>query len=246
MKLLLLILIFGSFAHADTFLAKDDIAPEIRALAKEGYDSLRGLAPEMNQFVDVVEAQLPNVRAYVTNENLVTSTSGPDQDSVAMNFPKYGLLLFNSARWAAITNHKLRVAIAIHEVGSLIGIEKTGVYTESAPYIAMSGLRLSALSDPLRDTSTSPDGHDGYEMAGCQWLDDRVSFYFEVWETSVRECKPVTGLVAGMSRFKENALRDAIVSLQKHCIDPKKLANAQNILQMIPPLKKQFGDACAN
>lgn len=75
-----------------------------------------------------------SVRVISTDETLNAEANESYQSSVALNDRAKNLITVNRAGWKAITDPRVREAIALHEVLSVIGIESTGIYTYSGKY----------------------------------------------------------------------------------------------------------------
>jgi hypothetical protein len=87
-----------------------------------------------------LEKAAEKARVLVVEESLSVSFGGAKQDSVAVNIPADALIKVNRTRWIGLKTEKLKEAVALHEVLSLIGVERTGYYEISARYLEQAGL----------------------------------------------------------------------------------------------------------
>jgi hypothetical protein len=71
------------------------------------------------------------------------------QDSVAANDPVNRIIIINRFKWLRISNPVLAEGIALHELASILRLEKTGRYPISSLYVKYFGLDETALSDEL-------------------------------------------------------------------------------------------------
>ncbi|OFZ29255.1 MAG: hypothetical protein A2622_07495 [Bdellovibrionales bacterium RIFCSPHIGHO2_01_FULL_40_29] len=95
---------------------------------------------------------LKKVKFIVVEDDLkVIATKDTLQNSVAVNDRKTKVIYIQRARWAAITDTNLKEGIAIHEIASLLGIERTGAYKISAKYIAEAGFPFNKISKTKKD-----------------------------------------------------------------------------------------------
>jgi len=89
---------------------------------------------------EALEKAASTAHVLVVEEPLSVSFAGTKQDSVAVNIPAEALIKVNRFRWSGLKAEKLKEAVALHEVLSLIGVERTGYYEISARYLEQAGL----------------------------------------------------------------------------------------------------------
>lgn len=96
-----------------------------------------------------LEKLVQDAEILVLDENLPVDAQGFIQNSAAYNNPELGVVLLNRGRMGSIRKSALRGAIALHEIASLAGLEKTGKYPISGRYAALKGLAEDALPKSL-------------------------------------------------------------------------------------------------
>lgn len=89
---------------------------------------------------EALEEAAKKAHVLVVDESLSVTFGNTKQDSIAVNIPAEGLIKVNRYRWSALKLEKLKEAVALHEVLSLIGVERTGYYEISARYLEQAGL----------------------------------------------------------------------------------------------------------
>lgn len=89
---------------------------------------------------DLLSATALKTSVIVVDEALRVTAQGITQDSIATNDPARNLIKINRARWKAIRDPRTKEAIALHEVLSLVGLERTGLYEYSGLYASERGL----------------------------------------------------------------------------------------------------------
>lgn len=117
--------------HAAFVRAEEKIARELPELAVE-------LAPL--RLHDVAK----QATVEGTDEILVVEAADGSQESVAVNEPAARRVLVNRARWANVASDLVKEAVALHEILSLAGAERTGAYPLSARYLEKFGGRTDA------------------------------------------------------------------------------------------------------
>ena len=100
-----------------------------------------GLAEIRANHADLA-AQIPadfslggEARILVSEEPLLVPAAEGTQESVAVNEPATRTIWIHRARWEKAALPRLRQAIALHEALSLVGLEGTGRYPISAPFL---------------------------------------------------------------------------------------------------------------
>jgi hypothetical protein len=89
-----------------------------------------------NQLLEVSQ----KTKIMVVEERLTVESGGIQQDSIAVNDPASAQIRINRARWNGLKDGHLKEAVALHEMLSLLRIERTGYYEYSAKYLESLGL----------------------------------------------------------------------------------------------------------
>lgn len=87
-----------------------------------------------------LKAAARKAQIVVVEKPLLVKAPGGTQESIAVNTPASFLIQVNRSRWNAIRDVKIKEAVALHEVLSLMGLEHTGYYEYSARYLEAAGL----------------------------------------------------------------------------------------------------------
>jgi hypothetical protein len=98
----------------------------------------------------------------VVDEPQIVTYNGFRQDSVAKNYPDVNQIWVNRKRFQAIKDPHVREAVALHELLSLEGIEKTGYYPISGQYLAQFDIpveQLESLLGTAPPASNNPGSH---------------------------------------------------------------------------------------
>lgn len=233
-------LLLSPNAHAVN--AEDDISIEIRGLTKEALTQLRGVEPQIDLLLTQIESQLPNLQAYFSDEPLIAETSSANQTSIALNFPKYGLILFDRLKWPMIQSRAMKQAIALHEVASLMGIEATGVYFLSSAFLVAKGLTIEQMQTALNGGGAAPS-NDG--SLTCDAALDQLFFRYEVWHRKFEMC-----LYGGFRKHQqldsdESDLVTASERVARLChANQKKLSASSKIQTIIGTLKAKSQGKC--
>lgn len=66
------------------------------------------------------------------------------QFSTAINYKNPDTIVIYGPRWSDLRNKPVKLALALHEVLSLAGVEETGVYTVSQKYLAANGIECNS------------------------------------------------------------------------------------------------------
>jgi uncharacterized protein len=74
------------------------------------------------------------VKVIIVDETLPLQIGSAVQTSAALNFPGENQILVNRSAWKQIADDKMKEALALHELLSLMGLEGTGQYTISQKY----------------------------------------------------------------------------------------------------------------
>jgi hypothetical protein len=145
MKKLLLIAAIVAAYSANAFAWKetgggDEVALEFRAAFANALEAVKAGKVRGRFSIEDLERAAAQANIVVVNETLTVRFNELTQDSVAVNQPAKGLIKINRDRWNRVKNSKIQEAIALHEVLSLIGVERTGYYEISAYYLEQAGL----------------------------------------------------------------------------------------------------------
>lgn len=96
-----------------------------------------------------LEMILARSKIVVTDETLYVDTPSGKQESIAVNSPSQMLVQVNKPRWSKLSDTRLKQGVAVHELLSLAGVEKTGVYTISGAYVSSAGLSVAVLNSSV-------------------------------------------------------------------------------------------------
>lgn len=95
------------------------------------YPSLKGIA---------LGSVLNDTNILISSTSLFVELNGIQQEVTAVNFKNPAMIIINEKRWLAIKQDALKEALALHELLSLVGIEKTGNYFISKNYLVKNGI----------------------------------------------------------------------------------------------------------
>ena len=112
----------------------DEVALEFADSLRAAVVEVRERFPSWANEIDLATLNTAPDRAtiFVTNAALMVPAGEGEQESVAVNDPAINTIWINRPRWQAITNDRIRRAIALHEFLSLQRVEGTGRYPYSA------------------------------------------------------------------------------------------------------------------
>lgn len=142
--LILLTLNLSLFAHAgnDQGNGGSPEALEFHDCAKRAVQIYRQFLLKNKETKSLnFEKLLAEVKVLTTKSSLFSELDGEVQNSTAINFPNTKTILVNEKRWRAIRETAVREALALHEILSLLGVEKTGDYHISRGYLEVAGVR---------------------------------------------------------------------------------------------------------
>lgn len=112
---------------------------------------------DLNKYFDFKKLQNLSVELAVVEQELVVEVSpGIFQNSVAANYPTIKLIEINRAKWSGLSEIALKQGLALHEMLSLIGVEKTGTYPISSKYVAKFGVSNSKFLASLGWATSAP------------------------------------------------------------------------------------------
>jgi|GEM_PF-4971908 len=114
----------------------DEIALEFQNAAAGALEDSRDLGLIKPEEFSALRYTALNATILVTENPLASFRDNTEQESIAVNVPASGTIIINRFRWEDINNPYLKAGIALHEVLSLRGIEKTGSYRISGAYLA--------------------------------------------------------------------------------------------------------------
>lgn len=104
------------------------------------------------------EKAISRMEVLVTNDPLPVEKDGFLQLSAAINDSTTYEVLLNRARWTEITDENVKKALVLHEILSLIGLEKTASYPLSKKYLAHLSQQDSRSSDMAPPRPLPRDG----------------------------------------------------------------------------------------
>lgn len=90
------------------------------------------------QRIDWAKA-LKGIKILTTDRKLFVTSDGVKQEVVALNTPSKKMVEVSRARWKALASPRKKEGIALHEILSLIGLERTGFYPYSGLFLAKFG-----------------------------------------------------------------------------------------------------------
>lgn len=107
-------------------------------------------------------------KIVIVDQNLPVLIDGVQQASVATNDPATKIIYVHRQRWKEISESRLKQAIALHELLSLVKLEDTGFYPYSGPYLIRFGLNQEAIATGVvaNTQQTSPGGAK-FQTAKC-------------------------------------------------------------------------------
>lgn len=108
---------------------------------------------------------LEKTKLLVSSTPLTVELQGINQEVTAINFKNPSTILINEKRWLNIKEEAIKEALALHELLSLVGIEKTGVYFISKNYLVKNGIHCA---DELCEKQKSAGSDDTF----CRFLNN--------------------------------------------------------------------------
>jgi hypothetical protein len=138
----------------------DEIGLEFKSLARMSLIEIEREHADLAKLFSVRRAilVLDSAEVLAVEENLELDVNGVRQQVVVVNYPKTKKVIINRSRWQAISNLKAKQALALHEVLSLIGVERTGHYPISSRFYAVNAELLNLGSCYLGQVTESSDG----------------------------------------------------------------------------------------
>ncbi len=129
----------------------DDVGIEFEATLRSALLKLGRSFPQL--YGRMMAAKLTQILASLRIMSLDVSISARYQnllqDSVAANDPIYRIIIVNPAKWRAIRSGVVAEGIALHEVASILGLEKTGRYPITSEYVRAFGWSVHDLKNEL-------------------------------------------------------------------------------------------------
>jgi len=144
----------------------DEVALEFQNAFARAIQNIKANKPELlkPQELNDLVAKANEANIVVVDTPLTTTTEdGAVQFSVAVNDPGQSRIDINRKRWNAIINPHIREALALHEIASLLRIERTGKYKVSSEYIRAFSLDFKVL-EPVTVRCSGPRS----EQAPCE------------------------------------------------------------------------------
>lgn len=111
-----------------------------RATLRAAFAELKNLSPMFPEldFVEL-ERKLDHLHVVVVEAPLAVEKDGLEQDSAAVNTPDQELIEVRRQRWLGIQDLRIKQAVALHELFSLVKLEKTGEYLYSSRFLEKFG-----------------------------------------------------------------------------------------------------------
>lgn len=115
----------------------DEVALEFTQAFRNAYQEIQANHPDLAAQLNGqdLEAAMKRASLFVVEQTLKVEYQGIQQESVATNTPASGWILINRYRWQQIRQQRIREAVALHEVASLLELEGTGRYPISSAYL---------------------------------------------------------------------------------------------------------------
>lgn len=108
---------------------------------------------------------LEKTKLLVSSTPLTVELRGINQEVTAVNFKRPSTILINEKRWLKIKEDAVKEALALHELLSLVGVERTGVYFISKNYLVKNGILCT---DDLCESQKNV----GAEETFCRFLNN--------------------------------------------------------------------------
>lgn len=150
----------------------DEVGLEFQKVLQDVLEEVRVQMPALFEVLKNKNLQglAANLKIVVADDELNVGYMAYIQDSAAANLPETLTILVNRKRWLAITDYKLKKAVALHELLSLAKLESTGSYSLSSKYLADQGLAedyLDTVMMPQKKKSAgiAPRGVPRYEKS---------------------------------------------------------------------------------
>jgi hypothetical protein len=117
----------------------DEVGLEFKSLAILGFEEIRRDHDDLVKYFSPMDAlkMVDAAQVLAVDDNLQLEVNGVLQQVVMVNFPKEKKILINLKRWKATGSKKVKQALAIHEILSLMHIEKTGFYPVSSRFFGV-------------------------------------------------------------------------------------------------------------
>lgn len=84
---------------------------------------------------------LEKTNILISSTPLQVELRGINQEVTAVNFRSPTTIVINEKRWLNIKENAVKEALALHELLSLVGVERTGVYFISKNYLVKNGIQ---------------------------------------------------------------------------------------------------------
>lgn len=150
----------------------DEVGLEFQKVLQDVLEEVRVQMPSLFEVLkrNNLQGLAVNLKIVVADDELNVGYMAYIQDSTAANLPETLTILVNRKRWLAITDYKLKKAVALHELLSLAKLESTGSYSLSSKYLADQGLAedyLDTVMMPQKKKSAgiAPRGVPRYEKS---------------------------------------------------------------------------------
>ena len=109
---------------------------------------------------------LDKTTVLVSSTPLNVELRGQIQEVTALNFKNPKTIIINEKRWNAIKSTPVKEALALHELLSLINVEKTGTYFISKNYLVKNGINCK---EDLCETEISNETEETFCRFQNNW-----------------------------------------------------------------------------
>lgn len=156
----------GTESHDDSEVIKDFQRSMMTALA-EVHKSQVELFRQVT--LQDLEKLAEATGIVVIDEPLTVIVDGVQEISVAVNQPEQPRIIVNRARWTAISEPRLKQAIALHWLLSQMNLESAGFYPHSGPYLKPYGISEGAISTGIIVLAADQISKEGtiYQTSKC-------------------------------------------------------------------------------
>jgi ankyrin repeat protein len=119
----------------------DPLALEFKATASVALKNLQSMKVEPFSCINIalLQDKINSAQILISDDALPIAKDGVTQDGAAENRPSQNLIILNRADYTKIGSAAVQQALALHEFLSLAGMESTGNYPISGPYLIAVG-----------------------------------------------------------------------------------------------------------
>ncbi|HLD99197.1 MAG TPA: hypothetical protein VJB59_02995 [Bdellovibrionota bacterium] len=123
----------------------DPIALEFKQAAYSAAREVLAMNLVSSSILQNLIPTIDSAQVFVTADALSVALNNFQQQSAAVNMPADLLILVNPQRWSAIQDNDTRKALALHEILSLMKLERTADYSISGRYLDTLTKRSSSI-----------------------------------------------------------------------------------------------------